>query len=204
MRSSRGKPAYGEGRQALIDATIRLVAREGLSRLTYRSLAAEAGITPGAFQHHFKSTDEVLDSALEYCIQQSHRYAGEVGSVVGFIEIVMRMTREKAEFVVFQVELFAAARLRPTLAALVARHQEAYRQIIRDLLGDLRVDYDEALVEFISAACDGIVFQIVMLGEEQWSRAHQQFEMLSRVIANYGALAATPETALAAAPQAAA
>jgi DNA-binding transcriptional regulator YbjK len=36
------KPRYGEGRRALLDAAIRVVARQGLRGLTYRAVGKEA------------------------------------------------------------------------------------------------------------------------------------------------------------------
>ena len=47
------KPRYGGGRDALIEAAILVVAREGLRGLTIRSVAAEAGVTRGLFCSHF-------------------------------------------------------------------------------------------------------------------------------------------------------
>ncbi|WP_416979825.1 TetR family transcriptional regulator [Streptomyces sp. T028] len=44
---------YGEGRDALLIAAVRVVARDGLRKLTYRAVAAEAGVTHGLVAHHF-------------------------------------------------------------------------------------------------------------------------------------------------------
>nr|WP_229261912.1 TetR family transcriptional regulator [Duganella guangzhouensis] len=190
VRSKSGKPEYGEGRQALIEAAIRLVAREGLVKLTYRSLAAEANMTAGALQHHFSAIDQVLDEALEYCLEQSTRYSRAIHSLSDFIDVVVSFTRAEPALQIFQVELFAAARLRPSLAILVERHQESYRELVRDMLTDLNIAHDDSLVEFITAAIDGIVFQVVMQNDErQRQRMDLQFDTLKRVIAGYPAIA---------------
>ena len=42
------------------DAALRLVARDGLSAVTFRSLAAEAGMSLGAVQKAFPSKEQLL------------------------------------------------------------------------------------------------------------------------------------------------
>src|SRR5438132_3593131 len=58
------KPRYGEGRQALLDAAVQVVGRSGLRGLTYRAVAAEAGVTQGLVAHHFGSRDRLIHEAL--------------------------------------------------------------------------------------------------------------------------------------------
>ena len=50
---SQTRPGYGEGRDALLTATVRVVARRGLRNLTYRAVAEEAGVTHGLVAHYF-------------------------------------------------------------------------------------------------------------------------------------------------------
>ncbi|MCK5752448.1 MAG: TetR family transcriptional regulator, partial [Mycobacterium sp.] len=65
--ASRPKWAHGERRDAIIEAAIRVVARDGLRRLTYRSLAEEAGVAHGLVRHHFGSLDALIEEALRVC-----------------------------------------------------------------------------------------------------------------------------------------
>src|SRR3546814_17596939 len=95
MARASGKPAYGEGRQALIRTAVRLVAREGLGKLTYRSLAADAGVTVGAVQHNFRSMNDVLESALEFCMEKSREHSRNVRTVTEFIEIIADFIRSE-------------------------------------------------------------------------------------------------------------
>ena len=55
-RTSR-KPARGNARTALLDAAHKLVRRSGWTATTVEDLCAEAGVTKGAFFHHFASKD---------------------------------------------------------------------------------------------------------------------------------------------------
>ncbi|MFE7564562.1 TetR/AcrR family transcriptional regulator [Kitasatospora sp. NPDC057500] len=51
-------------REALLDAAIRLLAREGARALTHRAIAAEAGTTHGIARYYFGTLDQLLDEAL--------------------------------------------------------------------------------------------------------------------------------------------
>ena len=53
-------------RQALIDAAIALVRERGLSATSVNDLCAHAGVSKGAFFHHFKSKDELVAAAALY------------------------------------------------------------------------------------------------------------------------------------------
>jgi TetR/AcrR family tetracycline transcriptional repressor len=51
--------------EELVDATLRLIKRDGLSRLTMRSLAAELGTSAMAPYHYVATKDELLELAAE-------------------------------------------------------------------------------------------------------------------------------------------
>lgn len=47
-RRRRKRVTYGAGREALLNAAVRVVARGGLRKLTYRAVAEEAGSPTGS------------------------------------------------------------------------------------------------------------------------------------------------------------
>ncbi len=52
-------------RQALLDATIELLAEVGYAGVTSRAVAKRAGVTPGALQHHFDGRAQLVAAASE-------------------------------------------------------------------------------------------------------------------------------------------
>ncbi|HWL62558.1 MAG TPA: TetR/AcrR family transcriptional regulator [Steroidobacteraceae bacterium] len=56
---SRQAAARGSARNALLGAAHKLVRRQGWNATTVDQLCAEAGVTKGAFFHHFASKDEL-------------------------------------------------------------------------------------------------------------------------------------------------
>jgi TetR/AcrR family transcriptional regulator, transcriptional repressor of bet genes len=55
-----------ERRRLIAAAVVRLVSSRGVEAASLRAVAAEAGVSMGAVQHYFTSTDEMLLFALEY------------------------------------------------------------------------------------------------------------------------------------------
>jgi AcrR family transcriptional regulator len=56
------RPSYHHGalREALLSASLKLIETEGLSAVSLRRVAREAGVSPGAPYHHFKDRAAVL------------------------------------------------------------------------------------------------------------------------------------------------
>lgn len=53
-----------ERREALIDAALRVVARDGIARATTRAIVAEAGMSLASFHYAFASRDELVDELI--------------------------------------------------------------------------------------------------------------------------------------------
>lgn len=51
-------------RGAIIEATIRLIGREGVDGVTHRAVAAEAGVSLSSTTYHYASKDEIVSEAL--------------------------------------------------------------------------------------------------------------------------------------------
>ena len=53
-------------REALLDATIGLLADAGYAGVTTRAVAKRAGVTPGALQHHFEGKAQLVSAASDH------------------------------------------------------------------------------------------------------------------------------------------
>jgi AcrR family transcriptional regulator len=72
-------------RQKLLDATLALIRKKGYSSTSVDELCAQAGVTKGAFFHHFKSKDALAIAAAS--IDHLHRY----------IELLFQPTKRKGK-----------------------------------------------------------------------------------------------------------
>ncbi|MGK0721576.1 TetR/AcrR family transcriptional regulator [Leucobacter sp. W1478] len=149
------------GREALLRATIVVVANGGLRALTYRAVAAEAGVSHGLVRHHFGSRDRLVAEAMDFAISESLRRSNmldPIETVADFARGIETLSERESEIQAFQYELLLESRRRPELKPAVERHYEAYRSAITRQLRQLGVN-DPALVEVLWFALDAIVFK---------------------------------------------
>lgn len=64
-RKFRREPAEVR-REALIDATLSLIAEQGVRGATVRAIATRAQVTQGMIRHHFSSKEELITAAYEH------------------------------------------------------------------------------------------------------------------------------------------
>lgn len=163
------------GRQALLHATIVIVSRGGLRALTYRAVAAEAGVSHGLVRHHFGTRDQLIADAMEFAIQESLRGSNMLRSgltVDEFAVGIETLADSQSDVQAFQYELLLESRRRPELRRFAERHYDAHRQAISAQLINLGVT-EPGLSDLIWYALDGLVFnQLVVHGEVEPTLAY--------------------------------
>lgn len=92
MPKATGKP---DARAKLLDAALTLIRTRGYSATTVDELCAAAGVTKGAFFHHFKSKDDLAVAAADHWSQVTgalfaaapyHDLADPLDRVLGYID----------------------------------------------------------------------------------------------------------------------
>lgn len=168
------RPGYGQGRTALLDAAIRVVARDGLRGLTYRAVAAEAGVTHGLVTRHFGSRAAMIEEALGHAVQHSIAVSS-LESATGQIDDLARdlpnMAEDDADGQAFQFELILEARRRPELRDDVRTLYDTYHAATRRELGRMGLDAGDGLTRAVFAALDSMVFQQITFGRPEDTKA---------------------------------
>jgi AcrR family transcriptional regulator len=162
--AERGSRAYGEGREALLAAAVRVVATKGLRHLTYRAVAQEAGVTHGLVTHHFGSRDALIESALQYTLDNSvagMTTAPGSGRIDALFEGLAQLVADDPDTQAFQYELALESRRRPELRPALTALYDGYREALREEFTHIGVGTDDPLVQLVFAALDGLVFQQV-------------------------------------------
>ena len=67
-------------REAIVAATVRIVAREGVAAVTHRRVAAEADVALSSTTWHFATKAAILEAALHWCAR------GEVARISAIAE----------------------------------------------------------------------------------------------------------------------
>ncbi|WP_371574114.1 TetR/AcrR family transcriptional regulator [Streptomyces sp. NBC_01314] len=192
-RRPRRRLNYGEGREALLNAAVHVVARGGLRRLTYRAVAEEAGVTHGLVVHHFGSRDALIEEALAHTIRTSLNTSSlepGTGKVADFSTGLSEMVTADPDTQAFQYELLLESRRRPELLPQIRELYDEYFDAARRELGRmLPAGADKALTRLVFAALDGLVLHQLVLGEpDVTDAALEELRSLLRLLdANGGA-----------------
>ena len=193
---SRTRPGYGEGREALLAATVRVVASSGLRNLTYRAVAEEAGVTHGLVAHYFGSRAALIEEALVHCLSRSMR-AGSLEPGTGVVEEfsvgLPAMVTDDPDDQAFQFELILESRRQPELRSHVDALYKAYRNAAGRELTRMGLGDEPALAHLVFAALDGLVFQQLALDEAaSTERALEQLRGVLRALQRTRVESGTP------------
>jgi AcrR family transcriptional regulator len=164
----------GAGRDALCGALVRVVARDGLDAVTFRSVAAEAGVTHGLASYHFGTREEMIVEALTWAVAhalEASRLGGEADSLETFAADVPGLIAEAADEATFQFRLLLGALRRPELLAEVRESYDRYIATVRETLERLGLPADDALARVVFAAIDGLILQQLLYGRPERTAA---------------------------------
>lgn len=161
------RPGYGEGKQALLDAAVRVVAQKGLRGLTHRAVASEAGVTQGLVAHHFGTRQTLIREAI--------RSAGieSIGSTLTpehnpdlghFVDGLQAFLDETVELQAFQYEIALEARRDAALGEEVTALYDAYIAATGESLEAVGIRADDTFTRLVFAALDGLSFQQLVYG----------------------------------------
>ncbi|WP_089104968.1 TetR/AcrR family transcriptional regulator [Streptomyces hyaluromycini] len=167
---SRKRLGYGEGREALLKAAVRVVGARGLRHLTYRAVAEEAGVTHGLVVHHFGSRDALIEESLAYAVRlslSSSLLEPGTGRPEDFVAGLTDMVEDDADGQAYQYELLLEARRRPELLPQVrALYDEYFGASQRELDRILPGGASPAFNRLVFAALDGLVLhQLTGIGD---------------------------------------
>lgn len=169
-RQPDGRKARGEKRRAeIIDATLRVIERDGVAGVTHRTVAREADIPTTSTTYHFASLDDLLIATLISCARdmatdiywmidrarsrEGLRRAGEEGpSAADEVSALLaealgpRRGRTMAEY-----ELYLLAARRPELRPAARRWLDVLTSMVRH--------DDEVAFRVFLAGIDGLLIQ---------------------------------------------
>jgi DNA-binding transcriptional regulator YbjK len=170
MAHDDGRRRRGEARRALLlDAGVRVVARDGAGKLTHRAAAAEAGVSLASATYHFPSIQELRRATFDHAgslvglafrdrVLADDAHAGDVGTILADYATTLVVDRREATVAVF--EMITAAthdrELRPVVEILITR----LAALLEPYVGGTR----QALTA--AAAVQGLILTALATGHE--------------------------------------
>ncbi|MFI6291829.1 TetR/AcrR family transcriptional regulator [Nonomuraea sp. NPDC050790] len=170
-----GRRIKGEQRKReLIEATIRVVARDGVAGVSHRTVSKEAGQPATAAAYYFKTIDDLLTAALTSCMDEDaervRRLADEVEdpdqSLRELAALMCRVVAAPAHLLA-EYELYLLAARRPELREPTRRWLAAVERFGR------RHTDDPVRLRVLAGTIDGVLMQALLTdtppGQEDWT-----------------------------------
>jgi len=175
-------------RRLILDAAIRVLARQGYHGTRVSDIADEAGVAYGLVYHYFKSKDEVLNelfverwslllAAIEEADREQPTPREKLAAVAGFIIDSYRYDPELMKVIIVEVTRAANSFGRTHLPE-INRAYEMIAKIVEDAKasGEFRADVDAQFASMwfygaIEQLLSGWVFELIPTGDEDYERA---------------------------------
>lgn len=169
-----------ERRRQLTEAAIRAMARDGVSRTTTRSIAAEAGVSLSVFHYCFDSKQALIESVIATItdhyvtvVKEAIRPEATLRETIraGFQAYWDHVSANPGEHML-TYELTQYALRRPGFEHLARRQYELYRDTYGDLIEQLRGSMRfelrvpvSVLAGYLAAMTDGLTLNFLVLGD---------------------------------------
>lgn len=171
--SSNSKPRYSEGGQALLDAAVRVFAAEGVGGLTYRAVAAEAGVTHGLVTYHFGSREALIHATLSRVAAKSVEQSAihpDSRLLQHFLKELPTLTEETRGGSVAQFDLTVLACRDPRLGDEAREMYRQYIEATHEALTEFGIRPSDAMARLVFAAVDGLVLQQLLFDDPNATR----------------------------------
>lgn len=151
-----GRRVRGERRRsALIAATLRVVERDGVARVTHRAVALEAGVPASSATYYFATLDDLLVAALtaaveDYVLELREIVDGGRDEIEGLAQLIVDAAGPGRVRCLAEQELTLLAVRRPALRPGARRWRETVAEIAR------RYTEDPLVVREMVAVTDGL------------------------------------------------
>ncbi|MCP2256543.1 transcriptional regulator, TetR family [Streptoalloteichus tenebrarius] len=163
-----GRRLKGERRrQELIDATVRVVARQGVSGVSHRTVAREAGLPATAAAYYFQGIDDLLTAALSTCMDEdadrlrviAANADGTEAGLRALAELMGEIVTPHPSRLLAEYELYLLAARSPALREPTRRWRDALAAFARCYVDD------PVRVQVFVGAFDGLLLQALLTDE---------------------------------------
>jgi AcrR family transcriptional regulator len=183
-------------REAIVDATRRVMVRQGIAATTVRDVAAEMGTSSGLIHHYFGSMDDLLAEAFDALASADLASTREALMVASdpverlAIFLVTYNRSDESWSVQLWLDAWSEASRRPALRRTSRRLNEAWQRLVAELINDgvmrdvMRCDDPGELAWRLVSLLDGLALQTVAHDDlmsrsdaSRWAREYAEREL---------------------------
>jgi DNA-binding transcriptional regulator YbjK len=167
LTATDGRRARGQRRRAeVIEATLRVIERDGVAGVTHRTVAREASLPTTSSTYYFAGLDDLLVAALtaagDAMVAETTARLGKVSRAHAadeFAALLAEYLGPRRGRALAEYELYLFAARRPELRPAARRWLDSLAGLLRPRLGD------EIRVRAFLAALDGLLIQGLIAAE---------------------------------------
>jgi TetR/AcrR family transcriptional regulator, regulator of biofilm formation and stress response len=169
----RTRQARGERRcDAILEAALDVIAEHGVSAVTHRAVATQAGVPLASTTYYFESLDELLEAALLKFVNAEAERLAAVTERLGDaklepLETARLFRAELEEGSVAQFELYLEASRRPRLREVARSCLDLYASVAESALRASGAQRPEAYARAFVALFDGYGLHRIASGDDQ-------------------------------------
>ncbi|WP_161977788.1 TetR/AcrR family transcriptional regulator [Dictyobacter kobayashii] len=163
-------------RAGIIEAALRVLARDGIAETTTRKIAAEANVNQAMLRYYFGSKDDLLFAVLQTLMQQTGEIVSSVGlegrtlpeTIEHSLQAFWSHVEAEPELQIIQYELTLYALRHPESAWLARQQYDGYCAVVETLFetaaqasGQTYAIPPAELARFVVAGIDGLILQYI-------------------------------------------
>lgn len=170
LRRKFSREPASQRRDALIRATLALIAENGLGTTTVRSIAEQADVTQGLIRHYFSTKEELITAAYEWHMVKmsnatfaSAQTAGQspVARLAAFVTTGLRPPIADPDTVSLWAGFLTRVRNDEKMRAIHERTYRAFRDRLQDLIADTLAACgqhpDQKRLRRLAIACNAVI-----------------------------------------------
>jgi AcrR family transcriptional regulator len=157
-------------REAIIDATWRIIEKRGFDGVSMRHIASEAGFANGSLTPYFTNKDEILEAAFARVTDLTMRRAQTrslhvtgVKAIREFCLEIMPIDDPKIVEARIVIAFWDRALVSPTIRALLDEAWDSHRQVLERLITDARVSGEITTTRTDASIIDALTWFITGL-----------------------------------------
>ena len=170
-KTKRRTASKQERKAQLIKATIRSIAKNGLSVTTMSTVAKEAGLSQGIINLHFQSKDNLLEETLRYVVDEyrpawvqalDERGESAAEKLAALVEVDFDKQICQRNKLAVWFAFWGESRSRPTYRLICAQRDNEYREVLFGLC--------EQIIEqgAYSSDADRVAYGLSAMSEGLW------------------------------------
>lgn len=178
--------------ELIINAAIKVFARDGLERGKIADIAKEAGIGKGTVYEYFRRKEDIFQAIEHYVFTDFNLIFDQLNSssltppqkLTTLMENALDMFMEMGDVLLILMELWAQAgrgHVHGSAPSLFVEYYESYRMSVENILEDgiqsgvFRDMNKEGVATLLLAFMDGLVWQFVMINDpEKFNRVKSE------------------------------